>query len=433
MQGGEQFIYLKYSEGTPLGWWYERVVPKPLRRPLGRRNFRRFLGPDLSQAHWRYREVDEEVQRLLELSTGALQLRKREVMLVARDCARQFQQQHFGGELLIPEESDLAEILVNGFRARGLVLSSDYFPLAHETFFTQLHQPLDRRKRPGAPTTVAGWVLQRRQRGVSTSGSELQWHRELKRLLDFSAVSLPAAVSEGAAWRWRNHLFATASTSTAQRRLTVIRAFYAQAYRQGMVALNPFTALEPLPLSPRPEPNLDAAFLRNLDRNWQHDPIYLLVRLIGLRTLEAAGLRPIDLGLEHGQPVLWIRSWGLQGAGRPCRPGQERCLPLPVHLHPLWTRLKGSAEIPLWADGEIDGIRRFAKRWAAGFKRQSDCNAQALRRYRQSQWQLMGADGHHLNRLLGTLSACHQPEWQKNHGLEHWLEAAAAEFDVAQP
>ena len=434
MSNSEPFIYLKYSEGSPTGWWYERVVPKLLRRPLGRRNFRRFLGANLNQAHWRYREVDEEVQRLLGLSTGTLQLRKREVRLVAKDCAREFQQQFPpASEWQLPGEEDLAELLVNAFRARGLVLDADCFPLARETFCAQLRQPLDHHKQPGGPTTVAGWVAQRSQRSNSAVGSELLWHRELKRLLSFSEVSLPAAVSEGAAWRWRNHLFANASTSTAQKRLTVIRAFYAQAYRQGMVAMNPFAGLEPLPLSPRPEPNLAPAFLQLLDGRFKADPIYLMVRILGLRSLEVAGLRPIDWGLQQGQPVLWIRSWGLQNEGRPCRAGQERCLPLPNCLHGLWKQCSGSAETPLWAEEGADGINRFAKRWAAAFRRQGGCSASALRRYRQSQWQIKGADGHVLNRLLGTLAASRQPGWDQVEGLEPWLQLAAAEFVVAQP
>jgi hypothetical protein len=426
VQGDEEFIYLRYCEQTPTGWWYERSVPKPLRRPLGRRIFRRYLGPELNLAQWRYREVEEEVQRLLGLSTGALQLRKREVRLVARDCARELQ--HRGGELQLPDEGDLAELLVNGFRARGLVLESDCFAMAREAFFLQWRQPVDQRQRDGAPTTVAGWVVQRRQQGGSAARSELFWHRELRRLLEFSSVSLPAAVSEGAAWRWRNHLFATASTSTAQRRLGVIRAFYAQAYRQGMVAINPFASLEPLRLSARPEPDLAPDLLGKLDQGWRDDPIYLLVRLIGLRTLEAAGLRSIDWDLIDDEPVLWIRSWGQLGKGRPCRPGQERCLPLPALLHPLWKAARTG-------DGLVDHgeVQRFAKRWSAAFRRQSETNAKALRRHRQSYWQLLGADGNRLNRLLGTLSARHQADWQDPKDLKPWLEAAAAELDVAQP
>ena len=135
-------------------------------------NFRRFLGANLNQAHWRYREVDEEVQRLLGLSTGTLQLRKREVRLVAKDCAREFQQQYPpASEWQLPGEEDLAELLVNAFRARGLVLDADCFPLARETFCAQLRQPLDHHKQPGGPTTVAGWVAQRSQRSNSAVGS----------------------------------------------------------------------------------------------------------------------------------------------------------------------------------------------------------------------------------------------------------------------
>ncbi|NBQ20078.1 MAG: hypothetical protein EBU13_10770 [Synechococcaceae bacterium WB5_2A_257] len=54
-------------------------------------------------------------------------------------------------------------------------------------------------------------------------------------------------------------------------------------------------------------------------------------------------------------------------------------------------------------------------------------------RYRQSQWQIKGADGHVLNRLLGTLAASRQRGWDQVEGLEPWLQLAAAEFVVAQP
>ena len=115
------YRYLQQLEGPPAGWWYDRAVPKPLRRSLGRGRVRRFLSQERTEAERRYGEVQEEVQRLLALSSGVLRLRRREVRLVARDCARDWQRQR--GSLAfaeLPNEADLAELLVNGFSSRGL-------------------------------------------------------------------------------------------------------------------------------------------------------------------------------------------------------------------------------------------------------------------------------------------------------------------------
>ena len=431
------YRYLQRLEGPPAGWWYDRAVPKPLRRSLGRGRVRRFLSPERPEAERRYGEVQEEVQRLLALSSGVLTLRSREVRLVACDCARDWQRQR--GPLALaelPNEADLAELLVNGFRSRGLVLTGERFLLAREAFCAQLKLPGLQNPTPPPqrwPSTVAGWVAQRQQQGSGAASSGRAWQRELQRLLSFSEVSLPAAVSEGAAWRWRNHLFATASFSTAQRRLSLIRSFYGEACRQGGVEQNPFALLPPLALSALPPPGLDPQLLAQLDRQRAGDPLYLLVRLLGLRASEAAGLRPLDWGLWEGKPALWIRPWSFAGLERPCRPGQQRLLPLPESLVELWDRHRGPGVEPLWPQQWGRGGQGLGQRWATHLRRQGGCSAQQLRLDCQRRWRSQGADALTLRQLLGSLGGLAPASPAARADLYPWVEGATLLPDPLLP
>ena len=105
--------------GPPAGWWYVRPVPRALQQSLGRRSIRRYLASTLVQAHRQAADVHEQVERLLGLSAGELQLRGREVRLVARECARRWRERLSAAALPTPsrpDESELVELLMNGFR-----------------------------------------------------------------------------------------------------------------------------------------------------------------------------------------------------------------------------------------------------------------------------------------------------------------------------
>jgi integrase len=354
--------------------------------------------------------VHEEVQRLLGLSAGTMQLRRREVRLVARDCARQWLwRRAHGVAVLMPDEAELVEQLVNGFRGRGLVLDGDHFPLAREVFCRELAKPRPVQSPaevapPPISTTIAGWVALRSLERPRPLQTQQAWQRELQLLLAFSRVSMPAAVSSGAAWRWRNHIGGTVALSTARRRLGLIRGFYADACRQGIVERNPFAGQPPLQATSLPSPALDPLQLRQLDLQRSDDPLYQLVRLLGLRSGEAAGLRPLDLSLEAGLPVVWIRSWGTTALGRPCRASQQRCLPLPKPLQPFWEEQRGSATEPIWPQHCSSNADRAGYRWAVELRRTGFCSAPQLRAERQRQWRGQGADWGLLQQLLGGSS-----------------------------
>ena len=174
-----------------------------------------------------------------------------------------------------------------------------------------------------------------------SASTRLAWQRELRRLLAFSDVSLPGAITDGAAFRWRNHVLSSVSLTTAQRRLSLIHAFYADALRSALVEHNPFASLPLLQASSLPPRPLNPEQLQQLDHERRSDPIYGLVRWLGLRPREAAELRPMDWTSIDGNPVLQISSGRL---------AQQRCLPIPEQLMPLWQQCSGSGEAPLWAD-----------------------------------------------------------------------------------
>ena len=383
--------------GPPAGWWYVRPVPRALQQSLGRRSIRRYLAPTLVQAHRLAADVHEQVERLLGLSAGELQLRGREIRLVARECARRWRERLSAAALPAPsrpDESELVELLMNGFRSRGLVLEEPDFLEAREAFLAQLARPLPPLPAPRhRPNTVAGWVAARQRLRPVSASTRLAWQRELRRLLAFSEVSLPGAITEGAAFRWRNHVLSSVSLATAQRRLSLIDAFYADALRSALVEHNPFASLPPLQASSLPLRPLNAEQLQQLDHERQGDPIYALVRWLGLRPSEAAELRPIDWSSIDGNPVLWIRSGRLV---------QQRCLQIPEPLMPLWQQCSGPGEAPLWAELPDVTPPLLARRWAAGLRRQSFCNATALRQECARQWRQQGVSEVVVRQLLGA-------------------------------
>ena len=383
--------------GPPAGWWYVRPVPRALQQSLGRRSIRRYLAPTLVQAHRLAADVHEQVERLLGLSAGELQLRGREIRLVARECARRWRERLSAAALPAPsrpDESELVELLMNGFRSRGLVLEEPDFLEAREAFLAQLAGPLPPLPAPRhRPNTVAGWVAARQRLRPVSASTRLAWQRELRRLLAFSNVSLPGAITEGAAFRWRNHVLSSVSLATAQRRLSLIDAFYADALRSALVEHNPFASLPPLQASSLPLRPLNAEQLQQLDHERQGDPIYALVRWLGLRPSEAAELRPIDWSSIDGNPVLWIRSGRLV---------QQRCLQIPEPLMPLWQQCSGPGEAPLWAELPDVTPQLLARRWAAGLRRQSFCNATALRQECARQWRQQGVSEVVVRQLLGA-------------------------------
>ena len=383
--------------GPPAGWWYVRPVPRALQQSLGRRSIRRYLAPTLVQAHRLAADVHEQVERLLGLSAGELQLRGREIRLVARECARRWRERLSAAALPAPsrpDESELVELLMNGFRSRGLVLEESDFLEAREAFLAQLARPLPPLPAPRhRPNTVAGWVAARQRLRPVSASTRLAWQRELRRLLAFSEVSLPGAITEGAAFRWRNHVLSSVSLATAQRRLSLIDAFYADALRSALVEHNPFASLPPLQASSLPLRPLNAEQLQQLDHERQGDPIYALVRWLGLRPSEAAELRPIDWSSIDGNPVLWIRSGRLV---------QQRCLQIPEPLMPLWQQCSGPGEAPLWAALPDVPPPLLARRWADGLRRQSFCNATALRQECARQWRQQGVSKVVVRQLLGA-------------------------------
>ena len=383
--------------GPPAGWWYVRPVPRALQHSLGRRSIRRYLAPTLSQAHRQAADVHEQVERLLGLSAGELQLRGREVRLVARACARRWRERLSAAALPAssrPDESELVELLMNGFRSRGLVLEESDFLEAREAFLGQLSKPLPPLPAPRhRPNTVAGWVAARQRLRRVSASTRLAWQRELRRLLAFSEVSLPGAITEGAALRWRNHVLSSVSLSTAQRRLSLIDAFYADALRTALVECNPFASLPPLLASSLPQRPLNPELLQQLDRERQDDPFYQLVRWLGLRPGEVAGLRPVDWARIDGLPVLRI-------AAR--RSSQQRYLPIPEPLLPLWQQCSGPGLTPLWCSEPGLTPQRLARRWSDGLRRNSFCNATDLRQECARHWREQGVPEPVVRQLLGA-------------------------------
>ena len=163
---------------------------------------------------------------------------------------------------------------------------------------------------------------------------------------------------------------------------------------------NPFSELPPLQLSPLPPQPLDQQRLAALDRQRSTDPLYRLVRQLGLRPVEAAGLRPLDFSRVANHPVLWIRSWHLASLSHPCPHSNRRCLPMPSSLLDLWQSCSGTGLEPLWGTSG-QNPRLLARRWGEQLRRSSGISATALRLERRRLWMEAGADAVALRQLLG--------------------------------
>ena len=144
----------------------------------------------------------------------------------------------------------------------------------------------------------------------------------------------------------------------------MIDAFYADALRSALVEHNPFASLPPLQASSLPPRPLNPEQLQQLDHERRSDPIYALVRWLGLRPREAAELRPMDWTSIDGTPVLRIHSGRL---------AQQRYLPIPEPLMPLWQECQGSSEVHLWTHSAALTPQLLARRWADGLRRHSFC------------------------------------------------------------
>ena len=274
------------------------------------------------------------------------------------------------------------------------MLEESDFLEAREAFLAQLSRPLPPLPAPRhRPNTVAGWVAARQRLRPVSASTRLAWQRELRRLLAFSDVSLPGAITEGAAFRWRNHVLSSVSLTTAQRRLRLIDAFYADALRSALVEHNPFASLPLLQASSLPPRPLNPEQLQQLDHERRSDPIYALVRWLALRPREAAELRPMDWTSIDGNPVLRIRSGRL---------AQQRCLPIPEPLMPLWQECQGPGEALLWADSTALTPQLLARRWADGLRRSSFCNATDLRQECARQWRQQGVSEAEVRQRLGA-------------------------------
>ena len=94
-----------------------------------------------------------------------------------------------------------------------------------------------------------------------------------------------------------------------------------------------------------------------------------------------------------GNPVLQISSGRL---------AQQRCLPIPEQLIPLWQQCSGSGEAPLWADSTARTPQLLARRWADGLRRSSFCNATDLRQECARQWRQQGVSEAEVRERLGV-------------------------------
>ena len=191
-------------------------------------------------------------------------------------------------------------------------------------------------------------------------------------------------------------MLSSVSLATAQRRLSLIDAFYADALRSALVEHNPFASLPPLQASSLPPRPLNPEQLQQLDHERRSDPIYALVRWLGLRPREAAELRPMDWTSIDGTPVLQIRSGRL---------AHQRCLPIPEPLMPLWQQCSGTDESPLWTVAAGLTPQRVARRWSDGLRRNSFCSASQLRQERRRQWREQGLPEPLVRHLLGGSAA----------------------------
>ena len=185
---------------------------------------------------------------------------------------------------------------------------------------------------------------------------------ELRQLLAFSDVSLPGAITDSAAFRWRNHVLNGIGLATAQRRLCLIDAFYEHpAFRPG--GAQPFASLPPLRASSLPPRPLNLSSCNG--STMSAAAMLFLVRWLGLRPRKRRSCGRW-IGPRWWHPVLRIHSGRL-------------AQPLPADPRAPDAALAGNAGSSEVPSGLIQRLSRRSYWPAVG---PMGCSAPALQRHR---------------------------------------------------
>jgi integrase len=335
--------YLKTRPGR-AGFYFQRAVPKELRRVLGKKVWSMKAGPTLAEAR-----------------------RALPVLLEATDAAIRLHSQQ-----LTPEEEILSRFrgaVTDDEMANDLeVDASDLWPRLSE----ERHQSLNRlmRQPTGSLHTVEELVAVAAQLKQTRPRTQLGWEQSLNELMRISGKNYPTLVDRSDVAAYRSSMLKRGlAATTVKQRLRTLRGLFAVAVGENWIASNPF---DQSTLHIRSKARVkEVVSLELADANVgklseREQILYWVIRYTGLHISEAAGIRPEDIrdGCLHIVP--WDR--------RPLKNDyRSRVLPIPAKLKEklstitglptdrelgwfLWSEARGLYETPAGSWGRKLGI-----------------------------------------------------------------------------
>jgi len=341
--------YLKTRPGR-AGYYFQRAVPKELRRVLGKKVWSMKAGSTLTEAR-------RALPALLEATDAAIRLHSQQ---------------------LTPEEEVLSRFrgtVTDDEMANGLeVDASDLWPRLSE----ERHQSLNRlmRQPSGSLHTVEELVTVAAQLKQTRPNTQRGWEQSLNELMRISGKNFPTLIDKSDVAAYRSSLFKRGlAAATVKQRLRTLRGLFAVAVGEDWIDSNPF---DQSTLHIRSKAQVkQVVSLTTADANVgklseREQVLYWVMRYTGLHISEAAGIRPEDIRDDCLHIVPWYR--------RPLKNEyRSRVLPIPAKLKEklftitglptdreigwfIWSEARGLYETPAGSWGRKLGISPKALR-----------------------------------------------------------------------
>lgn len=330
--------YLKRLNGRS-GWYFQRAVPRPLQKLIGKKTWILKAGDNLTQARRKVVEFLELTDQQIAHATGTVNdaLLNHIDSIPAYGVSEDLQAQGLTPQDLYPRHS--AEDAYKLFERQ--VRREKGLPYADRTWSDLLTLCI-RLKEP-APSTAA------------------EWKRRTEEVERVTTVSDPTQLTEDHVRRYRDHLLDTVANTTLKTRIRYLRAMYEVAMAEEWVTKNPFDCIKLRFIKGTSKKKevvmlgeVDQKVIQGLIPDYQQT-LYWLMRYTGCHVSEAAGIQFKDIDFKN--KILTITSNDLRPLKNQYR---ERELPIIDQLNEVLSEIKkGSPDAHLFPGLYDDRYQRW--------------------------------------------------------------------------